>query len=276
MARNLKRAGATVRVFNRTQCVLDEFSHEGFSIVKTPAQAAIDAEFVICMVADTPAVETVLLGPRGVQHGISSDSIVVDMGTTDIQTTRQLAGTFAEQKVSFVDAPVSGGEIGAIDGSLSIMVGGSNDDVQQVRPVLNEIGSQVIHIGPVGCGQIAKAANQIVVGVTIGAIAEAFALAESGGADTEKVWRALKGGFADSKVLSTHGKRMIEGDFVPGGSALTQRKDLQQALDFATQCGVTLPSTSLCRDLYESLIEQGDGNLDHSALYRLYTMKTLK
>ena len=137
--------------------------------------------------------------------------------------------------------------------------------------MLEVLGHKVVHIGEVGCGQIAKAANQIIVGLTIGAVAEAFALAQKGGADLEKVWQALGGGFAGSQILELHGRRMIESSYQPGGTVKTQNKDLKQALQLAAAHGVDLPSTRLCQELYENLIDQGDGELDHSALFRLYS-----
>ncbi|MYD78622.1 MAG: NAD-binding protein, partial [Gammaproteobacteria bacterium] len=195
----------------------------------------------------------------------------IDMGTTEVQATRGFAKIFNQKSVGYVDAPVSGGEIGAIDGTLSIMVGASESDMERVKPVLNALGKQVTHIGEIGCGQIAKAANQIIVGLTIGAVSEAFALAQHGGANLEQVWKALSGGFAGSRILEVHGRRMIEDNFRPGGTATTQKKDLNQALDFASAIGIDLPSTQLCHDLYDNLVQRGEGGLDHSALFRLYS-----
>ena len=192
------------------------------------------------------------------------------MGTTEVGATRKFAIRLIEAGINFVDAPVSGGEVGAIEGALSIMVGASESDMQCVKPILDVLGKQVVHVGDVGSGQIAKAANQIIVGLTIGAVAEAFALARDGGADLDKVWQALSGGFADSRILQLHGRRMIEQNFAPGGTARTQHKDLSQALTFADSNATNLPSTELCRDLYEKLICQGDGQMDHSALFRIY------
>ncbi len=271
MARNLKESGASITVFNRSPAKLEQFRSEGFDTAKSPADVAQDSDIVICMVSDTAAVESVLFGPAGVIQGISAKSVVVDMGTTAVQATREFARKLQAHGVGFVDAPVSGGQVGAIHGTLSIMVGASSINLQRVNPLLQILGNQIVHVGEVGCGQIAKAANQIIVGLTIGAVAEAFALAKFGGADLDQVWQALRGGFADSKILELHGRRMVEGNFQPGGTAKTQRKDLQQALEFADAVGVQLPSTLLCRTRYEELIAQGDGHLDHSALYRLYS-----
>ena len=269
MARNLKRAGAQVSVYNRSRQKVDEFAKEGFTPLACPAEAA-KSSVVICMVSDTAAVEEILFGENGIIKAAPADSLVIDMGTTEVGATRKFAIRLIEAGFHFVDAPVSGGEVGAIEGTLSIMVGASESDMQRVKPILDVLGKQVVHVGDVGSGQIAKAANQIIVGLTIGAVAEAFALARDGGADLDKVWQALSGGFADSRILQLHGRRMIEQNFVPGGTARTQHKDLSQALTFANSNATNLPSTELCRNLYEKLICQGDGQMDHSALFRLY------
>ena len=150
------------------------------------------------------------------------------------------------------------------------MVGASDSDFLRVHPILNVLGAQVVHVGEVGAGQIAKAANQIIVGLTIGAVAEAFALARHGGADLDKVRQALQGGFASSQILEVHGQRMIESEYEPGGKSSTQRKDLHQALCFAKSLGIQLPATELCLKRYDELIENGGGSLDHSALFTLY------
>ena len=270
MARNLKRAGAQVSVYNRSRQKVDELAKEGFTPLAYPAEAA-KSSVVICMVSDTAAVEEILFGENGIIKAAPADSLVIDMGTTEIGATRKFAIRLIEAGFQFVDAPVSGGEVGAIEGTLSIMVGASESDMQRVKPILDVLGKQVVHVGDVGSGQIAKAANQIIVGLTIGAVAEAFALARDGGADLDKVWQALSGGFADSRILQLHGRRMIEQNFVPGGTARTQHKDLSQALTFADSNATNLPSTELCRDLYEKLIRQGDGQMDHSALFRIYS-----
>ena len=269
MARNLKRAGAQVSVYNRSRQKVDEMVKEGFTPLACPAEAA-KSSVVICMVSDTAAVEEILFGENGIIKAAPADSLVIDMGTTEIGATRKFAIRLIEAGFQFVDAPVSGGEVGAIEGTLSIMVGASESDMQRVKPILDVLGKQVVHVGDVGSGQIAKAANQIIVGLTIGAVAEAFALARDGGADLDKVWQALSGGFADSRILQLHGRRMIEQNFVPGGTARTQHKDLSQALAFANSNATNLPSTELCLNLYEKLICQGDGQMDHSALFRLY------
>lgn len=269
MARNLRKAGIDVTVFNRSKPVLQEFQQRNFKIADSIFSAA-QADITICMVSNTAAVEEVLFGRNGVYLGIKPGSIFIDMGTTEVNATREFAKKLSQAKVDYVDAPVSGGEIGASEATLSIMVGAHCLSFERVRPILEILGKQVIHVGNVGSGQIAKAANQVIVGLTIGAIAEAFALARDGGVDLDKVWQALSGGFADSRILQLHGRRMIEESYEPGGTAVTQHKDLVQALMFAETTGTNLPATKLCRDLYKKLIDQDDGHLDHSALFRVY------
>ena len=269
MARNLKQAGIDVTVFNRSKPVLLEFEKQNFKIADSCSKAA-QSEITICMVSDTAAVEEVLFAENGVLSGINPGSIFIDMGTTEVNATRGFANKLSQSEVDYVDAPVSGGEIGAREATLSIMVGARNSSFDRVKPILQNLGKQVIHVGDVGSGQIAKAANQVIVGLTIGAIAEAFALARDGGAELDKVWQALSGGFADSRILQLHGRRMIEESYEPGGTAVTQHKDLVQALTFAETTRTNLPATKLCRDLYKKLIDQNDGHLDHSALFKIY------
>ena len=269
MARNLKKAGACVHVFNRSSEKTEALKQEGFDTLSCLSQATA-CEFIICMVSDTQAVEQVLFAKNGVLSKKVPGTVFIDMGTTEISATRSFASQLEDSNMKYIDAPVSGGEIGAIDATLSIMVGAKQADFEQALPVFEALGSKIIHVGDVGCGQIAKAANQIIVGLNIGAVAEAFALARDGGADLNRVWEALSGGFADSKILRVHGKRMIENSFKPGGKATTQHKDLSQALKFAEENGTQLPSTELCLELYRRLIDKGDGALDHSALFRLF------
>ncbi len=269
MARNLRNAGAKVTVFNRSQSSVDELVNEGFEAADSPASTA-SSQFVICMVFDTAAVKDVLFGQNGVIESQNPDCTVIDMGTTEVTATREFAERLDTVGIRYVDAPVSGGEIGAVNAQLSIMVGASEADMQRTRAIFDVLGRRVVHVGDVGSGQIAKAANQIIVGLTIGAVAEAFALARDGGADLDRVWQALGGGFADSRILQLHGRRMIDESYAPGGKVTTQHKDLVQALKFAQANQTQLPSTALCRDLYKDLIRRGEGELDHSALFRLY------
>ena len=267
MSMNLHAAGAEVVIHNRSRAVVDALAAEGLSPAHSPREVAERAQVVIVMASDTPAVEQIVNGNDGIASGIAPDGLVIDMGTTAVEATRELAKTVESRGAHYVDAPVSGGEIGAKDGTLTIMAGGTREAVSRAMPFFEVMGSHVTHVGDAGAGQIAKAANQVIVGLTIGAVAEALALAKRAGADPAKVREALQGGFAASRILEVHGQRMIDGVFVPGGKAATQRKDMQQALDLAASIGLELPATALSRDLYDRLIAAGGADLDHSGLY---------
>lgn len=269
MSLNLKRAGAQLVIYNRSRRVVDELAAFGMTPADSPRALARQAPIVVVMVADTAAVEQVLLGQDGVVHGVQKGGLVIDMGTTEAMATRSFAERIRAQGAEYLDAPVSGGTVGAEAGSLAIMVGGSEAAFARARPIFEALGENITHVGDVGAGQVAKAANQIIVGLNIGAVAEALTLAKRAGVDPAKVHKALAGGFAASRILEVHGKRMIEGSFKPGGKVTTQRKDLAQALELAKQLGVELPATTLNLRLYERLIEQGGGELDHSALIKV-------
>jgi 3-hydroxyisobutyrate dehydrogenase-like beta-hydroxyacid dehydrogenase len=190
------------------------------------------------------------------------------MGTTAAVASREFAQRLAQAGADYIDAPVSGGEIGAIEGSLTIMAGGTDAAIARARPVFDVLGSTFTHVGETGAGQVAKAANQVIVGLNIGAVAEALALAKSAGVDPAKVRQALMGGFAASRVLEVHGQRMIDHDFEPGARISTQYKDMRQAIELGALYHQPLPATELGAALYRSLIEQGDGDLDHSTLIK--------
>lgn len=269
MARNLHRAGAEMIIYNRTQAVAEELALEGMSSATSPLEVADRTDVVILMLADTPAVEAVLLGEFGVIEGVTENTLVIDMGTTLATEAQRFASAVAAKGGQMVDAPVSGGEIGAKGGTLTIMAGGEESALERARAVLDVLGSKTTHVGPSGAGQVAKAANQVIVGLNIGAVAEALALAKHMGVDPAKVREALQGGFADSRILEVHGQRMIDGTFEPGGKCTTQRKDMDQALTLGAGVGLELPATALSRDLYDRAIEKGCGDLDHSGLFKL-------
>lgn len=271
MADNLKAAGAEVTVWTRDAAKRAEAGRDGFAVAESPRDlAAAAVEVVIVMVADTPAVAAVLDGPDGVVAGLAPDTLVIDMGTTQPLETRRFAARVEDAGGLWLDAPVSGGAAGAREASLTIMAGGSDAAFARAEPVLGVLGRRVTHMGGVGAGQVTKAANQVIVGLTIGAVAEAFTLAKHAGVDPAKLREALLGGFADSRVLDLHGRRMVEGDFTPGGKASTQRKDMMQALDLAESLGLSLPATTLGMALYGTLCEdRGEGDLDHAALIRV-------
>ena len=270
MCLNLHRAGARLVIHNRSRAVVDNLIREAIEPADNPADVACRTEIVVLAVSDTPAVKQVLFGDNGLADGLRPGALVIDMGTTAVAATREYAARLAQTGVDFIDAPVSGGEIGARDGSLAIMAGGSEAAVKRAWPLFDILGKSTIHVGDVGAGQVAKAANQVIVGLNIGALAEALALAECAGVDPSKVRQALLGGFAASRILEVHGQRMIDSSFAPGGKVTTQHKDLSQALDLAASLGLSLPATHLNMTLYQRLIDKGEGGLDHSALIRLF------
>ncbi|HLB81304.1 MAG TPA: NAD(P)-dependent oxidoreductase, partial [Dongiaceae bacterium] len=230
------------------------------------------AETLIVDVTDTAAVEQVLLGddPPGAVAGLQSGGLIVDMGTTGVAATRRFAAAARAAGGDYVDAPVSGGVVGAEAASLTIMAGGGAAAFARALPVLRVLGRNVTHCGEAGAGQVAKIANQMIVGLTIGAVAEAMALARRAGVEPARLRAALTGGFADSRILELHGARMADGAFAPGGKAVIQRKDMLLALELAREVGIELPAVELNRRLWDRMVEKGWGELDHSALIKIY------
>ena len=275
MCLNLHRAGANLYIYNRSHQVLDELEQARLTPCGSPAEIGRAADIVILMVSDTPAVEQVLFGDHGLAQGLRPNALVIDMGTTAAVATREFAQRLQQQGIDYIDAPVSGGEAGARDGKLTIMAGGTPSSIERARPIFDVLGSSFTHIGDVGTGQIAKAANQIIVGLNIGAVAEALALARKAGADPAKVREALLGGYAASRILEVHGQRMIDENFTPGAKATTQHKDMTQAVELGAHYNLELPITELGKELYQRLIEGGGANLDHSALLKVIE-KSLK
>ncbi len=269
MSLNLHRAGAELVIYNRSRGVVDELVGVGIEAAASPKDVAERAPIIVLMVSDTPAVERVLFDDDGVIHGLQPNGLVIDMGTTAVMATRRFAERIGNAGADYADAPVSGGQVGAEAATLAIMVGASKDAFARAKPIFKVLAKNITHVGEVGAGQVAKAANQIIVGLTIGAVAEALALAKRAGVDPAKVRQALAGGFAASRILEVHGLRMVDQTFDPGGKATTQRKDLAQALELAQELGMELPATALNRDLYDKLIEMGGGELDHSALIKV-------
>lgn len=269
MCLHLHRAGARLTIHNRSRAVVDELIQPGIEAADRPAEVARRTSIVVLMVSDTPAVEQVIFGPDGLSSNLQPGTLIIDMGTTAAGATRDFAHRLQRAGADLIDAPVSGGQIGARDASLAIMAGGSDAAIERAHPLFEVLGKNFTHVGEVGAGQVAKAANQVIVGLNIGAVAEALALADSAGVDMAKVREALLGGFAASRVLEVHGQRMIDGNFTPGGKVTTQHKDLRQAIELGASQGLSLPATELNMGLYQTLIDRGDGALDHSALFRL-------
>lgn len=270
MAARLVRAGFPVVVHNRSRDAVDELAAQGAQVADSPREVAERSDIVVTMLPDSPDVDAVVLGENGVIAGVREGMLVVDMSTIAPATAREVHAALAERGVEAVDAPVSGGEPAAVDGQLSIMAGGGEEAVGRAAPIFAELGKATTHIGGPGAGQVAKAANQVVVALTIQAVAEALTLASKAGVDPGRVREALLGGFAQSKILEAHGQRMLEGRFEPGFRIELHRKDLAIALQAAREEGVALLATAQVAELLNALIAQGSGALDHSALVGLY------
>ena len=268
MARNLLAAGFSLVVHSRSQGPVDEIVAAGASPAASPADVARGAARIITMLPDGPDVERVLTSSHGVFSAIQPDSIIVDMSTIAPGTAARLATSARSLGAWMIDAPVSGGEIGAIDGTLSIMVGGDRHALDRVRPVLEALGSpeRIIHIGDAGAGQICKACNQLVIGGTLAAVGEAFALARKSGIDPARVRAALLGGFASSRVLEVHGERLLQKNFKPGFPARLYRKDLRIVMDALHEARVPAPVTAIVQQLLTALVADGKEALDYSAL----------
>ncbi|WP_300729125.1 NAD(P)-dependent oxidoreductase [Pseudomonas sp.] len=267
MARNLMRAGFPVRAWNRSAAKVHELVEDGARGFDTPAEAASGADVLICMLSDGPTCDEVLFGENGAAKALAPGALVVVMSSIPVDTAVDQARQCAERGLRYLDAPVSGGERGAREASLAIMVGGEAAAFEQGRDVLAAMGRPV-HVGPAGTGELSKLVNQLIVASTIATVAEGLLLAERGGADPSKVHEALMGGFVDSPIWRQHGQRMLNNDFTPGGPAKWQLKDTRTALAQAQKLGLSLPVGSLVDSLFAAMIEAGDGDLDHAGLIR--------
>jgi 2-hydroxy-3-oxopropionate reductase len=266
MARNLLKAGFPLTVHNRRQAVTDEFVAAGAEAALLPREVAAASDVVITMLPDTAVVEEVLTGPDGILEGARAGLVVIDMSTISPVTTRTLAARLAQQGVQMLDAPVSGGDRGAIAGTLSIMVGGPAETFQRCLPIFQALGKTIVHVGESGAGQVVKACNQIVVALTIEAIGEALVLGSKAGVDPANILRVLGGGLAANRFMEQRGPSMLARDFAPGGRVRFHHKDLGIALALARASGVSLPVTALVDQMFASLEASGRGDLDHSAL----------
>ncbi len=266
MARNLLAAGHELVVHNRSRAAVDELAAEGATAAATPAEVAQQAEVVLTMLPDGPDVEAVVRGEDGVAAGIRSGSLVVDMSSIAPATSRAVAEALAERGATLLDAPVSGGEPGAIAGTLAFMVGGESGDLDRVRGVLEVMGGSVTHVGPVGAGNIAKLANQAIVAVNIAVLGEAAVLARTAGVDPAAVVDAIRGGLAGSAVLEQKAQKMLDADFAPGFRLDLHIKDLDNALATGHASGAALPLTAAVREMMTALTAAGHGREDHSAL----------
>ncbi len=269
MARNLLKAGYPLVVYSRSRGPVDELAAAGAKAVGSPRAVAEQADIVITMVPDSPDVQQVVLGKDGVLEGLRRGSVLVDMSTISPIVSRELAAAVEAKGAHMLDAPVSGGEKGAIEGTLSIMVGGPSDVFARVRPLFAALGKNIVHIGAHGAGQVTKACNQIVVALTIQAVSEALVLATKAGVDPAKVREALLGGFAHSRILDLHGQRMLDRNFVPGFKVKLHQKDLNIALGTGRAVGVPLPGTAIVQEAFTALTGLGRKDLDHSSLVTL-------
>lgn len=269
MARRLAQAGFPVAAWNRTASKAEPLKEFGVTVVSDAAQAAADAGVVIVMVSDGPTSDAVILGDSGsggVLERMTAGSTLLVMSSIPPATAADQGKAANARGVSYIDAPVSGGEPGARDGTMAIMAGGDRDAFDAMQPVFSVMG-RATYVGPAGAGSLAKLANQVIVGNTIQTVAEALLLAQAGGADPAAVIEALKGGFADSPILQNHGKRMVAGNFKPGGRSVIQLKDTRTAADLGAELGIVMPMTEQARETFSNLVENGQGDLDHNAAW---------
>jgi 2-hydroxy-3-oxopropionate reductase len=269
MAKNLIEAGYELVVYNRTREKAEELASEGATVAGSPKEVAEQSDMIITMLPDSPQVEEVLTGEDGVLEGIREGALILDMSTISPVVTEELSEKAQVKGASMLDAPVSGGDVGAIEGTLAIMVGGSEEDFERAGPLFEVMGKTVTHVGPSGTGQVVKAANQIVVALTIEAVSEALVLGSKGGVAPEKILDVLGGGLAGNKVMELKREKMLEHSFDPGFRIELHHKDLGIALAAGREYGVTLPVTAIVDQMLETLKMRGKGDRDHSALLTL-------
>jgi len=266
MAKNLLKKNLDLKIFSRTLEKSKPLEEFGGKLTNSLSDAIIDSDIIFTMLTDDDAVEKVL-GNTQFLNNLKAFSTVIDMSSIKPKIAIKYGKLLKEKNINFLDAPVSGGTIGAEEASLAIMVGGDKKVFDNVIDVLKIMGNPTL-VGPIGSGQISKLANQIIVGVTIGAVAEAITLCEKSGVDANKFIKALSGGFADGKILQNHGKRMIKKDFSPKGKVSTHLKDMNNILECANDFSTQLPISNLIQSMFESLVKNGNSNDDHSALYK--------
>ena len=269
MAGNLIEAGHDLVLYNRTREKAEELAGDNTTVADTPREVAEQSDVIITMLPDSPQVEEVLTGPDGVLEGVKEGALIVDMSTISPVVTKELAAKAEEKGASMLDAPVSGGDVGAIDGTLSIMVGGSGEDFERARPLFETMGKTITHVGESGAGQVVKAANQIVVALTIEAVSEALVLGSKAGVEPGKILDVLGGGLAGNKVIEAKREKMLGHSFDPGFRIELHHKDLGIALAAGREYGVALPVTAVVDQMLETLKAKGRGDRDHSAILTL-------
>ena len=266
MSKNLLKKDLDLKIFSRTIEKAKPLEKFGGKVVNSLSKVVIESDIIFTMLTDDDAVEKVL-GNKDFLKNLKPSSTVIDMSSIKPKIAIKFGKLFKENNINFLDAPVSGGTIGAEEGSLAIMVGGDQKIFDNAIDVLKIMGNPTL-VGPIGSGQVSKLANQIIVGITIGAVAEAVTLCEKAGVDANKFIKALSGGFADGKILQNHGKRMIDKDFSPKGKVSTHLKDMNNILECANSFDTQLPISSLIQSMFKSLVDSGNSNDDHSALYK--------
>lgn len=269
MALNLLKAGYSLGVYARRPETATDLVTAGAELYANPAALAAETEIIITMVSDTPDVEALLFGENSISEAAKTGLLVIDMSTISPVTTKEIAERLAVQGIRMLDAPVSGGEAGAIAGTLTIMVGGQPHDFAEALPVLSALGKTITLIGSNGAGQVVKACNNLIIAQTVIAVSEAFAIAQASGVDLEKMRTALAGGFAGSKVMEVHAKRIIEDNYTPGFKAKLHAKDMRIAANTIQSLDLNLPSSQLAIAYMHQLVEQGNGELDSSALAKI-------
>ena len=265
MAKNLLKSGYNLKAYNRSQDKADRLKEFGAEISVSIKDVVTNSDIIITMLTDDNAVEKVMGSDEFISN-INEGATVIDMSSVNPVLTVKYSKKLKEKKIDYLDAPVSGGTIGAEEATLAIMVGGDEETFKNCYELLKKMGNPTL-VGPVSSGQISKLANQIIVGVTIGAVAEAVTLCEKSGTNPNKMIEALSGGWADSKILQTHGKRMIDKDFTPKGKTTTQLKDMTNIIKAGKAVETYLPISSLIKEMYKDLVADGHGNTDHSSLY---------
>ena len=265
MAKNLLKSGYNLKAFNRSQDKAERLKEFGAVISTSIKEVVTNSDVIITMLTDDTAVDKVMASEEFVEN-IKTNATVIDMSSVNPVLTIKYSKILKDKNINYLDAPVSGGTIGAEDATLAIMVGGDEETFKNCYELLKKMGNPTL-VGPVSSGQISKLANQIIVGVTIGAVAEAVTLCEKSGTNPIKMIEALSGGWADSKILQTHGKRMIDKDFTPKGKTTTQLKDMTNIINAGKAVQTHLPISSLIKEMYKDLVADGHGNTDHSSLY---------
>ena len=265
MAKNLLKSGYNLKAYNRSQDKADRLKEFGAEISVSIKDVVANSDIIITMLTDDNAVEKVMSSNEFISN-IKEGATVIDMSSVNPVLTIKYSKKLKEKKINYLDAPVSGGTVGAEEATLAIMIGGDEETFKNCYELLKKMGNPTL-VGPVSSGQISKLANQIIVGVTIGAVAEAITLCEKSGTNPNKMIEALSGGWADSKILQTHGKRMISKDFTPKGKTTTQLKDMTNIVNAGKAVETHLPISSLVKEMYKDLVTDGHGNTDHSSLY---------